>query len=117
MLTIFFPLQPLISIDLHPSHLLNFLERINRSMTFRLLKTEIGLAEKAGCSRPTVNRMETLGDASPRTDTVDDVLRYFREQGVEVQVSDEEVVIRFTKTAMLNAEAGIKEASPPKKRT
>ena len=79
--------------------------------------SQIGLAEKAGCSRPTVNRMETLGDASPRTDTVDDVLRYFREQGVEVQVSDEEVVIRFTKTAMLNAEAGIKEASPPKKRT
>lgn len=78
--------------------------------------SQIGLAEKAGCSRPTVNRMETLGDASPRTDTVDDVLRYFREQGVEVQVSDEEVVIRFTKAALLNAEAGIKEASPPKKR-
>lgn len=78
--------------------------------------SQVALAEKTGCSRPTVNRMETLGDASPRTDTVDDVLRHFREQGVEVLVSDEEVVIRFTKAALMNAEAGIKEASPPKNR-
>lgn len=55
--------------------------------------------------------METLGEASPRTDTVDDVLRYFREQGVEVQVSDEEVVIRFTKAALENAAEGISQ--PP----
>ena len=48
--------------------------------------------------------METLSDASPGTDTVDDVPRYFRKQVVEVQVSDEKIVIRFTKTALLNAE-------------
>lgn len=77
--------------------------------------SQIGLAEKAGCSRPTVNRMETLGDASPRTDTVDDVLRVFREQGVEVQVSDEEVVIRFTKKALENAAAGISQSPQPKR--
>jgi predicted transcriptional regulator len=75
-----------------------------------------GLASKTGCSRPTVNRMETLGDASPRTDTVDEVLRYFREQGVEVQVADEEVVIRFTKQALQNAEVGIRETPQPKRR-
>lgn len=75
------------------------------------------LADKTGCSRPTINRMETVGEASPRTDTVDDVLRYFSEQGVEVQVSDEEVVIRFTKTALLNAEHGIAQTPQSKKRS
>lgn len=75
-----------------------------------------GLAGKTGCSRPTINRMETIGEASPRTDTVDDVLRYFREQGVEVQVADEEVVIRFTKTALENAAIGISQSPQPKRR-
>lgn len=74
------------------------------------------LAGKTGCSRPTVNRMETLGDASARTDTVDDVLRYFREQGVEVMVSDEEVVIRFTRVALENAEICILQTPQPKRR-
>jgi predicted transcriptional regulator len=75
------------------------------------------LADRTRCSRPTINRMETLGEASPRTDTVDDVLRYFSEQGVEVQVSDEEVLIRFTKTALQNAELGIAQTPQPKKRS
>lgn len=74
------------------------------------------LAAKAGCSRPTINRMETLGEASPRTDTVDDVLMYFREQGVEVQVSDEELVIRFTKQSLENAAIGISQSPQPKRR-
>ena len=80
-----------------------------RSLRNAFNLSQMGLADKAGCSRPTINRMEALGEASPRTDTVDDVLRYFQEQGVEVQVADEEVVIRFTKKALINAQIGIKQ--------
>jgi predicted transcriptional regulator len=81
---------------------------------FNLSQTD--LSEKVGCSRPTVNRMETLGEASPKVDTVDEVLRYFQERGVEVQVGDEELVIRFTKQALINAMAGIEQTPQPKKR-
>lgn len=63
------------------------------------------LAQKANCSRPTINRIETLDKASPRSDIVDDLLQVFREKGAEIQIGDEEVSIRFTKDALLNATA------------
>jgi transcriptional regulator with XRE-family HTH domain len=36
------------------------------------------LAQQANCSRPTINRIETLDKASPRSDIVDDLLQVFR---------------------------------------
>lgn len=63
------------------------------------------LAQQANCSRPTINRIETLDKASPRSDIVDDLLQVFRDQGAEIQIGDEEVSIRFTKDALLNATA------------
>ena len=63
------------------------------------------LAQQANCSRPTINRIETLDKASPRSDIVDDLLQVFRNQGAEIQIGDEEVSIRFTKDALLNATA------------
>jgi len=36
------------------------------------------LAQQANCSRPTINRNETLDKASPRSDIVDDLLQVFR---------------------------------------
>jgi transcriptional regulator with XRE-family HTH domain len=72
-----------------------------------------GLATKAKCSRPTINRIESLDKASPRSDTVDDLLQVFRDEGAEIQIGDEEVVIRFTRAALLAAGQGI--TSGPKK--
>ena len=42
-----------------------------------------------------------MDKTSPRSNTVDDLYQVFREKGVEVQISDEEVTIKFTKTALL----------------
>ena len=66
--------------------------------------SQIALATKAGCSRPTINRIECLDKSSPRSDTVDELIQVFREQGVELQINDEEVIIKFTKNALLNAQ-------------
>jgi predicted transcriptional regulator len=88
---------------------------IVRAVRNALNLSQNALASKAGCSRPTINRIETLGDSSSRTNTVDDVLRFFREQGVEVQVADEEVLIRFTKESLIKADLGIRETLPTKR--
>lgn len=67
------------------------------------------LAQQANCSRPTINRIETLDKASPRSDIVDDLLQVFRDKGAEIQIGDEEVSIRFTKDALRNATAKSQE--------
>ena len=66
--------------------------------------SQIALAIKAGCSRPTINRIECMDKSSPRYDTVDNLMQVFREQGIELQINDEEVTIKFTKNALLNAQ-------------
>jgi len=38
---------------------------------------------------------------------VDELLQVFRDQGAEIQIGDEEVLIRFTKEALLAAGQGI----------
>jgi predicted transcriptional regulator len=81
---------------------------IVRAVRNALNLSQGGLATMAGCSRPTINRIETLGESSSRTNTVDDVLRFFREQGVEVRVADDEVVIRFSRDALIRADANIR---------
>ena len=60
------------------------------------------LATLAKCLRPTINRIESMDKTSPRSNTVDDLYQVFRDKGVEVQISDEEVTIKFTKTALLD---------------
>jgi transcriptional regulator with XRE-family HTH domain len=61
---------------------------------FDMSQTE--LADLAGCSRPTINRIESIDKASPRTDTIERLMQVFRDRGVEVQITDSEVLIRFT---------------------
>lgn len=84
---------------------------IVRSVRNALNLSQGGLALLAGCSRPTINRLETLGESSSRTHTIDDVLRFFREQGVEVQVAADEVVIRYSREALIEADARIRGVS------
>lgn len=62
--------------------------------SFNMSQTE--LADLAGCSRPTINRIESIDKASPRTDTIERLMQVFRDRGVEIQISDGEVMIRFT---------------------
>ena len=65
-------------------------------------------ATVSGTSRPTINRIESLDGSSPRSDTVDDLLQVFRDMGVEIQVGDEDVTIRFKRQALEAAEQHIK---------
>jgi transcriptional regulator with XRE-family HTH domain len=65
--------------------------------------SQISLATKAGCSRPTINPIECLDKSSPRSNTIDELIQVFRELGVEVQINDEEILLKFTKKALLNA--------------
>ena len=53
------------------------------------------LADLANCSRPTINRIETIDKASPRSDTVERLLQVFRDRGVEIQIRDADVIVRF----------------------
>ncbi|WP_396189662.1 helix-turn-helix transcriptional regulator [Flavobacterium sp.] len=66
--------------------------------------TQDSLGDVARCSRPTINRIESLDKASPRLDTVDDLIQVFRNKGAEIQIGDEEVTIKFTKQALIEAE-------------
>ena len=83
-------------------------QAVKIAVTLRALRNAFGmsqndLAELAKCSRPTINRIESLDKASPRSDTVDELLQVFRDRGVEIQVGDEDVTIRFTKDALTKA--------------
>ena len=68
---------------------------------FDMSQTE--LADLANCSRPTINRMESIDKASPRTDTIERLMQVFRDRGVEVQITDSEVMIRFSSEAINTA--------------
>ena len=61
------------------------------------------LADLAKCSRPTINRIETIDKASPRSDTVERLLQVFRDRGVEIQISDTDVIVRFSPEAIKQA--------------
>jgi len=65
---------------------------------FDMSQTE--LADLANCSRPTINRIESIDKASPRTDTIERLMQVFRDRGVEVQITDSEVMIRFSAEAI-----------------
>lgn len=78
--------------------------------------TQDALGDAAQCSRPTINRIESLDKASPRSDTVDELIQVFRNKGAEIQIGDEEVIIKFTKQALIEAEKIITDQPPPKKK-
>ena len=87
-------------------------QAVKTAVILRALRNAFGfsqteLAALAKCSRPTINRIESLDKASPRLDTVDELLQVFRDRGVEIQIGDEDVVIRFTKGALQSAAQGI----------
>ena len=68
---------------------------------FDMSQTE--LADLANCSRPTINRIESIDKASPRTDTIERLMQVFRDRGVEVQITDSEVLLRFSTEAINSA--------------
>jgi transcriptional regulator with XRE-family HTH domain len=68
---------------------------------FDMSQTE--LADLAKCSRPTINRIESIDKASPRTDTIERLMQVFRDRGVEVQITDSDVMIRFSAQAINKA--------------
>mgnify|MGYP006286244937 CR=1 FL=1 len=74
-----------------------------RALRNAFLMSQSYLAELSSTSRPTINRLETMDKRSVRSETVDDVLQVFRDRGAEITVSDEEVTIRFTRSALLYA--------------
>ena len=61
------------------------------------------LADLAQCSRPTINRIESIDKASPRTDTIERLMQVFRDRGVEIQITDSDVMIRFSQEAIQSA--------------
>ena len=78
------------------------------AITVRALRHAFGmsqteLAKLAACSRPTINRIEAVDKASPRTDTIERLIQVFRDKGVEVQIGDSEIVIRFAEDAIKEA--------------
>jgi transcriptional regulator with XRE-family HTH domain len=74
-----------------------------RALRNAFVMSQSYLAELSRTSRPTINRIETMDKRSARSETIDDVLQVFRDRGAEITVSDEEVTIRFTRTALLYA--------------
>ena len=89
------------------------LDRINYSVKIaviiRALRNALSLsqnelADAAGCSRPTVNRIEVMDKASPRGNTIDNIFHVFREMGAEIQIGDDEIHIKFTRNMLICAE-------------
>lgn len=87
-------------------------EAVKIAILLRALRNAFGLSQAelaalAKCSRPTINRIESIDKASPRSSTVDDLLAVFRDKGVEIQTGNDAVAIRFNKSALLSAALGI----------
>gem|GEM_PF-3840640 len=72
----------------------------------RLRSTSCPLAN-VGLRDAHIGQVQGIAHTSPRSDTVDELLQVFRDQGAEIQIGDEEVLIRFTKEALLAAGQGI----------
>jgi predicted transcriptional regulator len=74
-----------------------------RSLRHAFDMSQTELADLAQCSRPTINRIESIDKASPRTDTVERLLQVFRDRGVEIQITDSDVMIRFSAESIQSA--------------
>jgi predicted transcriptional regulator len=71
-----------------------------RAMRHAFDMSQTELADLAKCSRPTINRIESIDKASPRTDTIERLMQVFRDRGVEIQITDSDVMIRFSTDAI-----------------
>lgn len=77
-----------------------------RALRNAFAMSQTDLAKLAQCSRPTINRIESVDRASPRTDTVERLLQVFRDLGVEIHIKDAEVLIHWTPEAIQAATQG-----------
>ena len=85
-----------------------------RALRNAFAMSQAALAEQAGSSRPTLNRIETLAKQSVRSNTLDNLLQVFRDEGVEITVGDTELNIRFTRKALMSAGSAIEESATPR---
>lgn len=79
--------------------------RTKVALVIRAARTALGwsqeeLAKQASVSKPTIARIEMSG-ISPRADTLNTLMQVFKAQGVEVEMGDNEVVIKYKNTALL----------------
>lgn len=79
--------------------------RTKVALVIRGARTALGwsqeeLAKQARVSKPTIARIEMSG-ISPRADTLNTLMQVFKAQGVEVEMGDSEVVIKYKNTALL----------------
>lgn len=86
-----------------------------RALRSAFAMSQTYLGEHGGSSRPTVNRIETMDKRSPRSDTFENLLQVFRARGVEIMIGDEEINVRFTRKALLEAGHALAESSDRKK--
>ena len=80
-------------------------QSIKNAVTLRALRNAFGMSQGdlailAGCSRPTINRIESLSNRPIHSETADAAFQVFRELGVEIETSYEDVTIRFTKVSL-----------------
>jgi len=69
------------------------------------------LATETGISKPTIARIE-MSNISPRADTIDTIMKVFRARGVEIEILDGEVVVKFRKAALLSVQNKTNKAEP-----
>ena len=79
--------------------------RTQVALAIRAARTALGwsqqeLALKASISKPTIARIEMSG-ISPRADTLNTLMQVFKGQGVEVTIGNEEVLVKYSKAALL----------------
>jgi transcriptional regulator with XRE-family HTH domain len=79
--------------------------RTKVALVIRAARTALGwsqeeLAKRASVSKPTIARIEMSG-ISPRADTLNTLMQVFKAQGVEVEMGDSEVLIKYKSSALL----------------
>jgi transcriptional regulator with XRE-family HTH domain len=79
--------------------------RTQVALVIRAARTGLGwsqeeLAKRASISKPTIARIEMSG-ISPRAETLNTLMQVFRSQGIEVNIGDGEVQIRYKSTALM----------------
>lgn len=71
------------------------------------------LATLANCSRPTINRIESMDKQStPRLETLESILKVFSERGIELRFDDSEITVKFSRSALEWAEQSVTNKSP-----
>lgn len=86
--------------------------RTQVALAIRAARTALGwsqeeLAKRASLSKPTIARIE-MGGISPRADTLNTLMKVFKAQGVDVDMGDDEVSIRYNNVALLTLQSHLK---------